>query len=168
MEQPNLHRMFVKLNIEHFNCEVPAIKLRWNRRLTTTSGYCRYSRNGEELEPTEISLSDKLFSSLGYPIDKIENTLVHEMTHAYLVHKYNERGHTRRFQEIMTRITGVKKNHRCHSYDVSAVRQKRTIAVHCQVCGNLGHRARMPRGYRQLGVTFTHKGCGGKITLRRE
>ena len=58
---------------------------------------------------------------------KIYTTMAHEMTHAYLLQEYNESGHTENFQNIMTRITGIEKNHRCHSYNVEGLRNKRAV-----------------------------------------
>ena len=167
MERPNLQRMFLKLNAKHFSFEIPPIPVVWNRRLTTTAGICRYCPTPSGgYAPKEITLSEKLFRSLGYPLDKVERTLIHEMTHAYLLHKYDEKGHTRRFQNVMTRITGENINHRCHTYDTSAVRMKRSIEMHCTRCGLLGTRARMPRSHSSTSV-YRHSGCRGTVTLWR-
>ena len=117
MFRPDIKAMFVRLNNEHFNDEIPDIPVVWNTRMTTTAGYCRYKRERDRtLVPTKIDMSDKLFRHLDYDLSKIERTMVHEMVHAYLVHKYNEKGHTARFQRMMTNITGEYKNHRCHNY----------------------------------------------------
>ena len=173
--RPNIKDLFEFLNAEHFNGEVPDVPVVWNTRMTTTAGYCRYKKIKKfggrgavvSIEPTKIDLSDKLFRNLGYDLGKIEETLVHEMVHAYLIHKYNEGGHTARFQRMMTDITGEHKNHRCHNYETNGLRrrQKRNIAVNCPTCGVIGYRARMPkRGARYLCnkcrdvVNFTREG----------
>ena len=135
MTRPNIKEMFVRLNDEHFGGEVPSIPVVWNTRMTTTAGYCRYrkftpshpegswaARN--RIEPYQIDLSDKLFRNEGYDLSKVERTLIHEMVHAYLIHKHNEKGHTARFQRMMTEITGEYKNHRCHNYNTDGLRRK--------------------------------------------
>lgn len=168
--RPNIKAMFVELNAKHFNGEIPDLPVVWNTRMTTTAGYCRYKRAGNwssELEPTKIDLSDKLFRHLDYDVAKIENTLIHEMVHAYLVHKYNEKGHGHRFQRMMSNITGQYKNHRCHSYDTSGIRKKQEKKIHCECtrCGYVYYKARMPK--HAAYSSYTHRGCGGKIEFTR-
>ena len=175
MFRPDIKAMFVRLNDEHFNGEIPDIPVVWNNRMTTTAGYCRYrdvgglrhhpyNRRARELKPYQIDLADKLFRNEGYDYDKIERTLIHEMVHAYLVHKFNEKGHTRRFQQMMTNITGEYKNHRCHNYNTEGLRRRepKNVVWSCQRCGAEGRKARMPR----RGRTYTHSGgCGGVIVF---
>ncbi len=169
--RPNIKAMFHRLNDEHFNGEIPDIPVVWNTRMTTTAGYCRYkrsglaesfSRGGQTLEPYKIDLSDKLFRHLDFDLDKIERTLTHEMVHAYLVHKYNEKGHTRNFQNMMIRITGEYKNHRCHNYDTVGIRkpQEKKVKWTCSRCGFEGWKARMPRNSNRI---YKHNGCGGTV-----
>jgi hypothetical protein len=174
--RPNIKAMFHRLNDEHFDSEIPDIPVVWNTRMTTTAGYCRYRRSGlaetwggrgQTLEPYKIDLSDKLFRHLDFDTDKVERTLVHEMVHAYLVHKFDEKGHTRRFQNMMIHITGEYKNHRCHSYDTVGIKKRQVKKIHCECnrCGFTYEKARMPK---YAGVTtYTHRGCGGAITFTR-
>lgn len=178
--RPDIKAMFVRLNDEHFNGEIPDIPVVWNTRMTTTAGYCRYRssvgvkdykpggalRLGHSLEPYKIDLSNKLFRNEGYDLAKIERTLIHEMVHAYLVHKYNEKGHTPRFQRMMTRITGEYKNHRCHNYNTAGLRRKqaKNVLWQCQgSCGAEGRKARMPK----RGRTYTCRTCGGRVRFMR-
>ncbi|MAG24252.1 MAG: SprT-like domain-containing protein [Phycisphaerae bacterium] len=172
--RPDIKAMFVRLNDEHFDGEIPDLPVVWNTRMTTTAGYCRYKAVGgsgrmlrydkraRELEPYKIDLSDKLFRKLEYDIDKIERTLVHEMVHAYLVHKYNEKGHTRRFQRMMTNITGEYKNHRCHNYDTTGLRRKQAKNVLWQCQGSCGAEGRVAR-MRKAGRIYTCRTCGGRV-----
>jgi predicted SprT family Zn-dependent metalloprotease len=174
MFRPNIKAMFVRLNNEHFNGEIPDLPVVWNTRMTTTAGYCRYrnvaglrhhpfNKQARELKPYKIDLSDQLFRKLDYDIDKIERTLTHEMVHAYLVHKYNEKGHTRRFQRLMTNITGEYKNHRCHNYNTEGLRRKqeKNVVWGCDGCGTQGRRVRMPKANR----IYTCRTCGGRVTF---
>jgi predicted SprT family Zn-dependent metalloprotease len=101
---------------------------------------------------------------MDYDIDKIERTLTHEMVHAYLIYKYNDKGHTPRFQRMMTNITGEYKNHRCHNYDTTGLRrtQAKNVIWRCQgPCGAEGRKVRMPR----RGRTYTCRGCGGVVVF---
>ena len=158
-KRPDMKGLFDELNLTHFGGEVPDVRLDWSRRLTTTAGKCRFRRRSGVLTPTSISLSDKLFSSLDYDLDKITRTLTHEMVHAFLYHKYNERGHTLRFHRIMTEITGADINHRCHNYDSDGVKH---FLGQCRRCEQtFRRRSRMPRG------TLKHRHCGGAIVYIR-
>jgi len=174
--RPDIKAMFVRLNEEHFDGEIPDLPVVWNARMTTTAGYCRYKRSRvlalrghrQELTVTKIDLSDKLFRHLDYDLAKIERTLIHEMVHAYLVHKDNEKGHTWRFQSMMTRITGEHKNHRCHNYDTAGLRRKQTKKIHCKCnrCGFSYEKVRMPKHAHR--ASYHHRGCGGVITFTQK
>ena len=168
MKIPDIKAMFVELNDEHFDGKIPDIPVVWNRRMTTTAGYCRYRRftpshpEGSwaargRIEPYKIDLSYQLFEKLEFDIDKVKRTLIHEMVHAFLVHIYNERGHGWRFQQMMT------DNHRCHNYDTNGLRRKQTKRVQwtCTDCGKGGWRVRMPKAHRRNG--YTCRACGGKV-----
>ena len=169
MFAPDIKSMFVELNDKHFGGEIPSIPVVWNTRMTTTAGYCRYRRTRSDwsgsLTAYQIDLSDKLFRNEGYDHAKIERTLIHEMVHAFLIHKYNEKGHTARFQQIMTKITGEYKNHRCHNYNTEGLKRKnkKNIQGTCGKCGYTFYRARSPMRGRQ----YTHKRCGGVITFTK-
>lgn len=165
--KPNIEELFTELNRRHFADGIPAIPVVWNRRMTTTGGCCRYRRNSRtgQLSAAQIDLSEKLFSSLDYDMEKVENTLLHEMVHAFMVTNGEGGGHTPRFHQLMSRITGVTKNHRCHSYDVTPLRR---VAVHtaqwsCRRCEATGTKARMPK--RTIG--YRHKSCGGTLAWKR-
>ena len=84
MTRPDIKAMFVRLNDEHFDGEIPDLPVVWNTRMTTTAGYCRYKRDNFYciLAPIKIDMSDKLFRHLDYDLDKIERTMIHEMVHA--------------------------------------------------------------------------------------
>ncbi len=166
MSIPNVNEMFDRLNQEHFNGEVPKIPVEWNNRLRTTAGRCHSrwtNRRRREMEPTKIDLSNQLFASNGWNQEEVERTLIHEMVHAYLMHKYNNATHDWQFQSTMTRITGEWKNHRCHNYETAAVQNTRNIEVVCPVHGVVGHRARMPKA----GLRYTHRNCGEHLTFTR-
>ena len=107
-------------------------------------------------------MSSKLFTK-NWDLKKIRRTLIHEMTHAYLLQEHNESGHTAAFQQIMTRITGENRNHRCHDYDVDGLRNKRNVSYWCPCGLTEGFRARMPKA----GAIYIAKCCGEKVSFKR-
>ena len=162
----NLNNMFEKLNEQHFEGKITKIPASWNNRMRTAAGYCRYKRNSFDggYTPTSIELSSKLFENESWDIRKIERTLIHEMVHAFLLEHHNEKGHTARFQRMMTNITGEFKNHRCHTYNVSGLRNKRNIVANCPNCGVIGRRSRRPK------ATLVYKctKCSSRIIWSKE
>jgi predicted SprT family Zn-dependent metalloprotease len=170
MSQPTLKalsEMFDNINEEHFNSCITKVSVQWNNRLRTCAGLCKFKRkrmaiNGvRQLTPTLIELSVKLFKNNDWDIDKIKNTLTHEMCHAYLLEHYNERGHTQRFQDTMTRITGVRKNHRCHNYDVEVLKNEKKYSIQCPKHGEIGKRSRAPK----RGGVYRCNHCKSVITF---
>jgi len=174
---PDLNLLFDNINEEHFEGKITKIPCQWNTRMRTTAGKIHYKRNlsnrfnrssrmtyvVDRLTPTVIHMSLPLFKNNDMDMKKITRTMQHEMTHAFLLEYYNEAGHTARFQSIMTRITGENINHRCHSYDVEGLRNKRKVFYICECGETSGYRSRMP----QRGATYTARCCKGKVTFSR-
>lgn len=167
MIKPDIKAMFHELNKLHFSGEIPDIPVVWNTRMTTTAGYCRYLVSHGVLSPLSIDLSEKLFRNMDYDTSKVARTLTHEMVHAYLCYKFNEKGHTPRFQRMMINITGEYKNHRCHNYDTTGLkrRQIKKVRGECGKCDLTYHQARMPKHAEYS--AYTHRGCGGEIAFSR-
>lgn len=168
-----LSEMFDEINKNHFENKINKIDVIWNKRLRTCAGKCFYKgiRKGFDFgfantnvmfyTPIKIELAYNVFRVNDWDKEKIYTTLAHEMTHAFLVQEYNERGHTQRFHSIMTRITGTLKNHRCHNY--KTIKSKKNVDIICSKCGHIGTRTRMPKA----GATYKHSGCGGDITFKK-
>ncbi len=164
----DLNKLFDEINLEHFDGKVSKIPCHWNKRMTTTAGRVSFKVSpfsGKAHSPTHIELSYKLFSNNNMDLSKVTRTMQHEITHAYLVEHFNERGHTKTFQSIMTRITGEIKNHRCHSYDTEGLRksQSRKIKYTCSCGDTVGYRARMPK----KNSVYTARCCGGRVTFEK-
>jgi len=177
-EEVNLNELFDELNEKHFKGIINKIECVWNTKLRVCAGKCFYKvevirKEGlhlfgrdcsyKEYTPTKIELSKKLFENNDMDINKITRTLIHEMTHAYLLQEYNEPGHTQRFQDTMTRITGENINHRCHSYNVKGLRNKRSVAYWCPCGLTDGFRSRMPKA----NAVYTAKCCGGRVSFKK-
>lgn len=166
----DLNKMFDEINSKHFNNRITKIPCEWNNKLRTCAGKCFYIKRSKigikitkDYTPSRIELSKKLFENNNMDMKKIERTLIHEMTHAFLLEVYNEPGHTNRFQQIMTRITGEDVNHRCHSYDVTGLKNKRNVYYVCECGLTDGWRSRMPKA----GSTYTARCCKGKVSFSR-
>lgn len=164
----NLEELFDELNKKHFNGKISKIPVVWNNRLRVCAGKCWYKisrQNGfKSYTPTKIELANKLFENNDWDMDKVKTTLAHEMTHAFLAEHHNEVGHTDHFNRIMTMITGEVKNHRCHNYDVTGLRNNRSIYYTCDCGLTYGTRARMPK----KNLLYRSRCCGSEITFWRE
>jgi predicted SprT family Zn-dependent metalloprotease len=164
--RPNIKTMFAEFNALYFENKIPTdLPVVWNTRMTTTAGYCRYKTIGWSMIPTKIDLCDKLFRTMDYNETEIRETLLHEMTHAYLMVTRNNGSHDWEFQSMMDRVTGKYKNHRTHSYDVSKIsrKQEKKILGTCEWCGYEYKMVRMPKHAKY--ATYTHRGCGGPIVF---
>jgi predicted SprT family Zn-dependent metalloprotease len=169
MTESALNEMFHLINKVHFNGEISTIPVVWNSRLTSTAGRCHSIRNrytGANT-PTKIDLSLGIFRNENMDAGKIRETLIHEMVHAYLLQTKNLGGHGWQFQSMMTRITGVRKNHRCHNFNTEGLGRKaqaKNVQVICDRCGVVRTRSRMPKN---PDAGYTHKGCGARVTFRK-
>jgi predicted SprT family Zn-dependent metalloprotease len=90
--EADLQLLFARLNYEHFNGEVPDCRIRYNARFSNSAGRITYS--GQLL----IELSPKHFQK--YP-EALEETLLHEMVHAWCYAKFRDTGHGPRFKKKM-------------------------------------------------------------------
>lgn len=132
--RPNLTQMFDQLNQMFFENLIPPIPVQWNYRMRTCAGRAHYYRKtvaygslgASILQPESISMANKLFAKYNFRCDLVEETLVHEMAHHYLVMKTGKcQKHNKMFQDLMTRVTGLQKNHRLHAMDISDLRNKK-------------------------------------------
>ena len=161
----DLNNMFDELNKEHFDGRISKIPAKWNNRMRTAAGYCKFKRDvSGNLTPIRIDLSKKLFANEDWDPEKIKRTMIHEMTHAFLIEHHNEKGHSQRFQSIMTKITGERVNHRCHNYNVSGLRNKRSVIAECPKCGEVGRRSRLPNA----GLVYKCVKCKSRVSWKRE
>jgi predicted SprT family Zn-dependent metalloprotease len=89
--EPDLQLLFARLNYQHFNGEVPDCRIRYNERFSNSAGRISYGKT-----PLTIELSPKHFRK--YP-DALEETLLHEMVHAWCYSRYRDTGHGPRFKK---------------------------------------------------------------------
>ncbi|MGA8533428.1 MAG: SprT family zinc-dependent metalloprotease, partial [Candidatus Tumulicola sp.] len=89
--ESELQLRFARLNYEFFNGEVPDCRIRYNERFSNSTGRIDYS-----VRPMTIELSPKHFRR--YP-EALEETLVHEMVHAWCFARFGDMGHGARFKK---------------------------------------------------------------------
>lgn len=167
--RPDLSALFSEFNSAHFEGLIPQLELEWNTRKKVVSGTCHYKRSGFSIVPYKIEMSDLLFAEFDYDMTKVRATFLHELCHAYCCIKYGERGHGYWFQYTMREITGVNKNHRCHSYPIQNLRneKKSVIIVFCESCQKeIGTKPKMP-AEKMLRRGFTHRACGGRVNFHK-
>ena len=156
-----LNLLFDHLNEKHFNKMISKIPCSWNKRLATTAGICRFMNNRltGNCTPTKIELAYRLFKNEEWDKDKIVKTMLHEMVHAFLLEHYNEKGHTVRFQTMMSEITGVYENHRCHNYNTDGLKRTRKVELVCPTHGVVHKMTRAPR------VSYICRKCRSKLSV---
>lgn len=70
--------IFDELNDSAFDGALPAVTLRWNRRLRRTAGRCHFISCGTDARSATIELSPRVLDST----ERLKLTLAHEMCHA--------------------------------------------------------------------------------------
>jgi predicted SprT family Zn-dependent metalloprotease len=88
--EADLQLLFARLNYEFFNGEVPGCRIRYNARFSNSAGRISYTG-----QPLLIELSSK---QLGRRPDALQETLLHEMIHAWCFARFKETGHGARFK----------------------------------------------------------------------
>lgn len=88
--ESDLQLLFARLNYQFFNGEAPDCRIRYNERFSNSAGRITYGAL------PVIELSAKHFRK--YP-DALEETLLHEMVHAWCYAKFRDTGHGPRFKK---------------------------------------------------------------------
>jgi predicted SprT family Zn-dependent metalloprotease len=133
--EADLQLLFARLNYEKFNGEAPDCRIRYNERFSNSAGRITYSGR-----PLLIELSPKHFRQ--YP-EALEETLLHEMIHAWCYDRFRDTGHGAHFKKKM-RECGITSIY----HDLGRVRPlsestKRYI-LRCEQCGFEALRKRLP------------------------
>lgn len=99
-----LEQYFNELNQQHFSGELPAPRLLWNGRLSSSAGRFRPgSRNPIRPRAPEIEIATYLKAIEDGPLH-IRDTMLHEMVHYFLWHHKKPYGHTKEFNKILKRV----------------------------------------------------------------
>ncbi len=91
--EAELQLLFAHLNLRHFRGEVPDCRIAYNARFSNAAGRITYTKY-----PLLIELSPKHFAK--YP-EALEETLLHEMIHAWCYAKWRDTGHGVHFKRKM-------------------------------------------------------------------
>ncbi|HLW38221.1 MAG TPA: SprT family zinc-dependent metalloprotease [Candidatus Eremiobacteraceae bacterium] len=119
--ESDVQLLFARLNLIHFGGEVPAYRIAYNPRLVSVAGRITY-------RPPLIELSRQLLSV--HP-EHVEQTLLHEMVHAWLHARRLPSGHGRHFKRKMREV-GLSTIY--HSLPVQSRRSGRRYALSCPRC----------------------------------
>ncbi|HEY1656081.1 MAG TPA: SprT-like domain-containing protein [Candidatus Tumulicola sp.] len=127
--------VFARLNYQCFNGEVPDCRIVYNERFSNSAGRIDYGK-----QPMTIELSPKHFRK--YP-EALEETLLHEMVHAWCFVRFRETGHGARFKKKL-RECGIGSIY----HDLGSVRPLRESSkryvLRCEHCGFEALRRKKP------------------------
>jgi predicted SprT family Zn-dependent metalloprotease len=129
--ESDLQLVFARMNATHFAGEIPAHRIVYNARLKSVAGRITY-------RPPVIELSAALHGA--HP-GNIEQTLLHEMVHAWLYARRLPCGHGRQFRRKMGEV-GLTSIY--HPMPVPHPRSHRRYVLECLVCGVRLLRKRRP------------------------
>lgn len=133
--EADLQLTFARLNYQFFNGEAPDCKIAYNERFSNSAGRISYVGH-----PMLIELSPKHLRS--HP-ESLEETLLHEMIHAWCFAKFKETGHGATFKRKL-RECGLKSiYHELGSVLPLRESAKRYI-LRCDRCGYEMLRRRRP------------------------
>ncbi len=123
--EADLQLLFARLNYQHFNGEIPDCRIRYNARFSNSAGRITYRT------PLLIELSPKHFQK--YP-QALEETLLHEMVHAWCFAKFRDMGHGPRFKRKMRDLGLTSIYHDLGNVRAFNESSKRYI-LRCEHCG---------------------------------
>ncbi|HEY9084967.1 MAG TPA: SprT-like domain-containing protein [Candidatus Tyrphobacter sp.] len=134
--EADLQLLFARLNNEHFNGAAPDCRIAYNERFSNSAGRITYGR-----KPLLIELSPKHFRR--HP-EALEETLLHEMVHAWCYERFRDTGHGLRFRRKM-RECGLGSIY--HELGHAAPRREssRRYILRCESCAFEVLRKRLPR-----------------------
>jgi predicted SprT family Zn-dependent metalloprotease len=124
--EADLQLAFARLNYQYFNGEIPDCRIRYNERFSNSAGRISYTA-----PPLLIELSPKHFRNSP---EALEETLLHEMVHAWCFARFRETGHGARFKRKL-RECGLSSIY----HDLGNVRPLREsgkrYVLRCEACG---------------------------------
>ncbi len=129
--ESELQLLFARLNATNFGAALPSYRIRYNPRLTSVAGRIIY-------RPAVIELSLPLLRA---HVGHVENTLLHEMVHAWLHARGLPSGHGQHFKRKMREV-GLTSIY--HSMPVPRRRNRRRYVLACPSCRIEFVRSRRP------------------------
>jgi len=133
--EADLQLLFAQLNYRFFDGEAPDCRIRYNERFSNSAGRISYG------SPLLIELSPKHFRQ--YP-DALQETLLHEMVHAWCYARYRDTGHGARFKRKLRECGIHSIYHELGNARPSRESSKRYI-LRCERCAFEVLRRTLPR-----------------------
>jgi predicted SprT family Zn-dependent metalloprotease len=134
--EAELQLLFARLNYEHFNGEVPDCRIRYNERFSNCTGRTTYGRQSMSIE-----LSPKHFRR--HP-EALDETLLHEMIHAWCYAKFRHTGHGPRFKHKL-RECGLRSIYHDLGNAAPLKESSRRFILRCERCAFEVLRRGLPR-----------------------
>lgn len=133
--EAELQLLFARLNNEFFNGAVPDCRISYNERFSNSAGRITYGR-----KPLLVELSPKHFRK--YP-QALEETLLHEMVHAWCFERFRDTGHGSRFRRKM-RECGLTSIYHDLGHVAPRKGSAKRYIVRCESCSFEALRRRIP------------------------
>lgn len=133
--EPDLQLLFARLNCRFFDGEAPDCRIRYNERFSNSAGRITYGARSMVIE-----LSPKHFRK--YP-GALEETLLHEMIHAWCYASFRDTGHGPRFKRKLKECGLSSIHHELGSVRPLKESSKRYI-LRCEHCGFEALRRKRP------------------------
>lgn len=134
--EADLQLLFARLNYQFFNGEAPDCRIAYNERFSNSAGRISYGA-----PPMRIELSPKHFRS--HP-EALEETLLHEMIHAWCYAQFRETGHGARFKRKLRQCGLTSIYHELGNAKPTNESRKRYI-LRCEHCTFEVLRRSLPR-----------------------
>jgi predicted SprT family Zn-dependent metalloprotease len=133
--EPELQLLFARLNYQFFNGEVPDCRIAYNERFSNSAGRITYTDR-----PMLIELSPKHFRNKAHAL---EETLLHEMIHAWCFDRFEDTSHGARFRAKMRECGITSVYHDLgNARPLNEARQR--YILRCEQCGFETLRRRKP------------------------
>lgn len=124
--EADLQLIFARLNYRFFNGEVPDCRIAYNERFSNSAGRISYVG-----PPLLIELSPKHFRKSP---DALEETLLHEMVHAWCFAKFKETGHGTAFRRKL-RECGLRSIYHDLGNMLPLRESAKRYILRCEACG---------------------------------
>lgn len=134
--EAELQLLFARLNYEFFNGEAPDCRIAYNERFSNSAGRITYGAR-----PLLIELSPKHFRR--HP-QALQETLLHEMVHAWCYVNFRDTGHGWRFKRKL-RECGITSIYHDLGNAAPLRESDRRYVLHCAQCSFEALRRARPR-----------------------
>jgi len=149
--------LYKEFNKEIFDNQLPVdLEIEWSKTLYKTAGRTKMKRNKEKIKSAKIELSYKVLDD----IEKLKNTLVHEMCHVavFFIDNVEERKHGNHFKYWGRKAESCYSDIKVTTYHSYKIDYK--YKYKCQNCGHI-----YGRHSKSIDVKKYRCQCSGEIKL---